>query len=150
MPVLQTPPVRVPSRHRDPIMSVELASTYPVAMVVVRGQIDLSNTHLVTELVDHVLRRKPLRLVLELSDVTFFGADGVNALLLMRRRSISRGTPMILSNPSAITCQALDVTGMAPYLCIESEPAEDATRAPGPGGADHPPGRVTPGAAACL
>jgi len=109
-----------PQRLSDAIMSVELVTAGPAATIVVSGQIDLSNAHLVTELVDQALAQRPDELVLDLADVTFFSADGINILLLVRRTASAHRTRLTLRDPSPITRKLLDLTGMTAHFQIST------------------------------
>ena len=105
-------PVRVePYRDRDRLMSLKVTRSGRVAVIAVSGEVDICNGHLLSELAERVLRDDPLRLVVDLAEVTFFGAAGVRALLWIRMAVGAEAGQLILRNPSRITLTALTATG---------------------------------------
>ncbi|MCW2640805.1 MAG: hypothetical protein JWP76_3111 [Dactylosporangium sp.] len=107
-------------RYRDQIMSLELASAGPVTVIAVSGELDMSNAHLIAELAEDILRDKPLRLVLDLARVTFFCADGVRALLRIRRAVAAEAGQLVLRDPSPITLRVLAITGVLRQFAIHT------------------------------
>src|SRR3712207_6213488 len=83
----------------EPILSLALTGRGPVTVIVATGEIDMSSAHLLTELVDAVMRDQPLRVVLDLANVTFFCAAGVTALLEVRRAVTARAGRLVLRDP---------------------------------------------------
>jgi anti-anti-sigma factor len=63
--------------------------------------------HLLTELADRVLQDRPLRLVLDLANLTFFCSSGVNALLHIRRAAYTDAVQLVVYKPSPITLKVL-------------------------------------------
>jgi anti-anti-sigma factor len=106
--------------YRDPLMSLELASDGPVTVIAVSGELDMSNTHLFAEFAEHVVRDQPLRLVLDLAKVTFFCADGISALLRIRRAVMAGAGQLVLRDPSPITLRVLTVTGACHEFAIHA------------------------------
>ncbi|MGQ5264739.1 STAS domain-containing protein [Micromonospora sp. ZYX-F-536] len=49
-------------------------------LIAVAGEIDMSNTHLLVAFVNLATEHQPTQVMLDLSGVTFFGADGVRVL----------------------------------------------------------------------
>jgi anti-sigma B factor antagonist len=68
-----------------PIMTLSLDVEGPATLITVCGEVDMSTAHLITELTEHAIDRRPARLVLDLSGVTFFSAHGISALLRTQR-----------------------------------------------------------------
>jgi anti-anti-sigma factor len=103
--------VRVePYRDRDRLMSLTVTSSGRVAVIAVSGEVDIGNGHLLSELAERVLRHDPMRLVVDLAKVTFFGAAGVRALVRIRAAVSAEAGQLILRNPSRITVTALTAT----------------------------------------
>lgn len=99
-----------PDRLPDCLLSLQVTSRGRVAMIAVSGEVDATNAHLLSGLAERVLRDDPLRLVLDLADVTFIGAAGVRALLRICAAVSAEAGQLILLNPSRITVTALTAT----------------------------------------
>ena len=99
-----------PCRLRDCLMSLQLTGSGRVAVIAVSGEVDIGDEHLLSELAERVLRDDPLRLVVDLANVTFFGAAGIHALLRIRAAVDADAGQLILRNPSRITVTALTAT----------------------------------------
>ncbi|WP_433393172.1 STAS domain-containing protein [Micromonospora sp. KLBMP9576] len=95
----------------DPIMSLALTSEGSAKRITVRGEIDMSNAHLLVELVQHVVGQRPARLALDLSGVAFFGAHGISALLQAQGAAADAGVPLALVRPAPCVAYILAVTG---------------------------------------
>jgi anti-sigma B factor antagonist len=94
----------------ESILSVRLISCGPPTVIEISGEIDLNTAHLITELVEHVARRGPTRVVLDMAGVSFFGADGLRALLHARTTVTAAGGQLSLRSPSHKTCRVLTIT----------------------------------------
>lgn len=98
-------------RHSS--LSVTLGSEREATVVKVRGPLDFDTVDVLVDVVDSVMAgQPPPRLVLDLSQVTFFCAAGITALLEVRRRTAAGGCSLVLRNPSRITVRVLDITGV--------------------------------------
>ncbi|MCZ7440076.1 STAS domain-containing protein [Micromonospora sp. WMMC241] len=97
-------------RPDDPIMWLSCEVRGDVTRVSVAGEVDLSNAHLLVELLENVAARSPL-VAVDLSEVTFFGAHGTDALVRARRLVTERGGRLTLCYPSPVVRRVLDVTG---------------------------------------
>jgi anti-anti-sigma factor len=110
---MYTHPVPVPvepGRHRDSLMSLQVTRSDWVAVIAVSGEVDTSNAHLLSGLAERVLRDDPLRLVVDLANVRFFGAAGIRALLRISAAVSAEAGQLLLRNPSRITLTALTAT----------------------------------------
>ncbi|MEV0881548.1 STAS domain-containing protein [Micromonospora echinofusca] len=79
--------------------------------VTVAGEVDLSNAHLLAELLEDVVAAKAPLVAVDLSAVTFFGAYGTDVLLRARRQLTERGRRSTLRHLSPVVRRVLDVTG---------------------------------------
>jgi anti-anti-sigma factor len=120
-------PLTFPDERR-PLLSLHLASRSPAVLVEVAGEIDLTNAHLLTELVDHVAADRPARVVLDLSGVTFFCLDGLRALLHARHTVDAAGGRLLLRAPSPQTGLLLDLTGTAHLFAMNASPSGRPTQ----------------------
>jgi anti-anti-sigma factor len=96
--------------NAESLLSVALVSCHPVTLVAVRGEVDISTAHLLTEIVNLVASNKPSRVTLDLAEVCFFGADGLRALLSAQRTIAAAGGQLLLRDPSPITHRILALT----------------------------------------
>ncbi|MFE9960115.1 STAS domain-containing protein [Micromonospora sp. NPDC005299] len=105
-----------------------LACTVPgaVTRIGVSGEIDMSNAHLLVELVESLTHPPPVAVELDLSEVTFFGAHGISALLRARRLLGDRGGRLTVRNPSSVVRRVLRITD----TLIESEIVPAPSRSP--------------------
>ncbi|QLQ39069.1 STAS domain-containing protein [Micromonospora robiginosa] len=97
-------------RPDEPIMSLSCAVRGDVTRVSVAGEVDLSNAHLLVELLENVAVQGPL-VAVDLSKVTFFGAHGIDALMRIRNLMAERGGRLTLCYPSPVVRRVLGVTG---------------------------------------
>jgi anti-anti-sigma factor len=87
----------------------------------VTGEVDVSTIHVLTDSVDQVMREPrndALSLLLDLAGVTLFCADGVRALLDIRRVVIAAGGTLTLRRPSHSIRLVFDITGDAKHFDI--------------------------------
>lgn len=113
MSVHQAPPRAVREADRPSLLSLALAREGPAVVVTVHGPLDMDTVGLLVDLVDSVLAGQPPPvLVLDLSEVDFFGAAGVTALLTARQRVTSHGCLLVLRRPSRITAAVLELVGL--------------------------------------
>ncbi|MGI5525282.1 STAS domain-containing protein [Micromonospora sp. CA-259024] len=115
------------TRHRaqlaEPIMTLGLATQGSASLVTVRGEVDMSTAHLISELAEHLIAQHPVRLVLDLSRVTFFSAHGISALLRTRRAATCAGVDLILGDAAPCVTYLLAVAGVRMNLVISETDA---------------------------
>lgn len=113
----------------DPSLSLSLVDIGPLPVLAAAGEVDLTSAHLLTDLVERLLRDEPLRLVLDLAAVTFFGAEGITALLRIRGAVAAQAGELVLRDPSPVVLRTLTITGTADAFRIEEG---DGRRTAGP------------------
>ncbi|MEU0077334.1 STAS domain-containing protein [Micromonospora tulbaghiae] len=89
----------------------------------VAGEVDLSNAHLLTELVETAVAASAPLVVIDLSEVGFFGAYGTSALVLAQRILTEHGRRLILHRPSPVVRRVLGVTGTLTAFEVVDRPA---------------------------
>ncbi len=94
--------------------------------VVIRGELDLATVPRLQDVLDRVLARRPRRLEIDLSGVTFLSVYAVSVLLATRRHLAARGATLVLRHPTPIARRVLTLTG-TDHL-IETFPALTAHR----------------------
>jgi len=108
----------------EDLLCVTLVDPGPVALMELRGDLDMATAHLLTDLADHVLRgRTPLVLVLDLAKLRFFCADGIRALEHVDQTATAHMTHLVLRDPSPITRDVLAITGMLDAFDIKTSTA---------------------------
>ncbi|WP_051065794.1 STAS domain-containing protein [Micromonospora lupini] len=92
-------------------MSLALTDDGSVKLITVSGEIDMSNAHLLTELVEFVCRRPAPVIAVDLSAVRFFGAYGVSALLQAQGIAADARAAVLLRDPAPCVFYVLATTG---------------------------------------
>jgi anti-anti-sigma factor len=92
----------------------------PATVIALSGDVDQDTTYLFVDLAKCVAREwTPPRLVLDLAEVTFFGAAGLRALVRVRDLVTAAGGELLLRDPSCITRRVLEVAARNENLRIE-------------------------------
>ena len=110
-------------RTDEPIMWLSCDTGVDVTRIAVAGEVDLSNAHLLTELVRTAVAASAPLVVIDLSEVTFFGAYGISALVLARRVLTENGRRLVLYRPSPVARRVLAVTGTLAAFEVVDRPA---------------------------
>ncbi|MET8118388.1 STAS domain-containing protein [Micromonospora sp. NPDC005189] len=105
-----------------PIMSLALSRDGSLSVISVAGELDMSNAHLLTELVGYLCQTPVPLIAVDLSAVRFFGAHGVSALLKANRLAAGAGGRLTLRDPSPFVRRVLGVAGVTRHLAI-AEPS---------------------------
>ncbi|MET0920508.1 MAG: STAS domain-containing protein [Acidimicrobiia bacterium] len=92
----------------------------PRALVTLSGEIDLVNGDSVVEQLLEVANTNP-RVTVDLHDVTFMGAQGVNACLAAQRRARAMGCDVRFANPQGIVARVIEVVGLESVLLAGSD-----------------------------
>ena len=79
-------------------------------VVVVRGEVDIATAPLLRAVLDTVVARRPARVEVDLSGVSFLDAYAVTTLAAVRRRLASRRAVLALRDPSAAAALVLQLT----------------------------------------
>ncbi|MET8280380.1 STAS domain-containing protein [Micromonospora sp. NPDC005174] len=87
------------------------------------GEIDMSNAHLLTELVESLSATPAPLITLDLSEVRFLGAHGVSALLRARELAISAGGRLTLHDPSPFVLRVLAACKVLRHLGLDAQTA---------------------------
>ena len=80
-------------------------------VVTIRGELDLATAPLLRAVLDTVHARRPRRVEVDLSGVSYLDASAMTTLVAARRRLGARGTTLALHRPSPITRRVLELTG---------------------------------------
>ncbi|RLK23894.1 anti-sigma B factor antagonist [Micromonospora sp. M71_S20] len=92
-------------------MSLALTSDGSAKLVTVSGEIDMSNAHLLTELVECVCHPPVPVVAVDLSAVRIFSAHGVSALLQAQHFAARAGATFLLRDPAPCVTYLLATAG---------------------------------------
>ncbi len=87
-------------------------------VLVVAGELDMSTTAQLTEVVQGELRDAPTRIVVDLAGLTFCDSLGLGTLVVLSRTARNQNTFLQLRNPSPFFTRMLEVTGVREGLNI--------------------------------
>ena len=107
----------------QPIMWLSCHVGTDVTRISVAGEVDLSNAHLLTDLVESAVAAPAPLVVIDLAEVSFFGAYGTNALVLAQRVLTGHGRRLVLHRPSPVVRRVLGVTGTLTAFEVVDQPA---------------------------
>jgi anti-anti-sigma factor len=120
-----------PARAQPPLC-VELVGCGSTTVIEVRGDVDVSTVHLLTDLVEQVAVHCPARLVLDLAKVTFFCAAGLRGLMHAREVVTAAGGRLLLRDPSPRTWRVLTLTRTEDLFPLDTPTAAGIPRGPAP------------------
>ncbi|MBQ1028634.1 STAS domain-containing protein [Micromonospora parva] len=126
----------------EPILSLTMSHDGPVSVISVVGEMDMSNAHLLIELVEQLCRAPTPRIALNLSAVRFLGAHGISALLRSGQLAAQAGGRLTLRDPSPFVLRVLGVTRLLRHL--ERDDTSTPTGARISGVVAPPPRRAAP------
>ncbi|MEU5789655.1 STAS domain-containing protein [Micromonospora purpureochromogenes] len=97
-------------------MSLSLSCDGGTKVITASGEIDMSNAHLLVELVEFLCRPPLAPIALDLSTVTHLGTPGIDALLQVRELVTSAGGRLTLRGAPPFVLHILGMTGVPPQL----------------------------------
>ncbi len=107
-----------------PLLALEPVVVGPVTMLRATGDLDMSTTHLLDELITGLLaEHAPLLLVLDLRGLEFLDANGISALLRVRSALAARGSHLTLRRPTRRTRLILAIAQVIDAFEIEDDSA---------------------------
>ena len=84
-----------------------------IEVVVVRGDAGPATVPLLAAVLDTVVARRPVRVEVDLSEVTFLDARALTVLSTARRRLAARRAVLALRHPGPVAVRVLETTGMS-------------------------------------
>lgn len=112
---------------------VEVGGDEFTSRIRVRGEVDLSNADLMSAALQFALRRSALRIVLDMSEVTFLTVSGLRVLLHLGQAAAEEAIDLVVAAPSPEAMRVLTMVDAALGFRIEPESAPGET---GPDSAD--------------
>jgi anti-sigma B factor antagonist len=108
--------------YADEVDRAELAlSVVPAAdgaVVHAGGELDMSTTDQLSDVINGLLREGHRRIVLDLTNLTFCDSLGLGTLIVLTRAARKQQTSLVLRNPGPFLTRMLDVTGVREGLTI--------------------------------
>jgi len=101
---------------RQPVVAAVEEHDHAVVVKLV-GELDLYNADEVRETLDGVCARKPVRVVVDLSEVTFIDSTGLGVLVEARSKLADRKS-FLLSAPQPETRRALEISELAKHMPV--------------------------------
>ncbi len=120
-------PIRADIGHHR-LLSFTTAHPGPgVAVVAIRGELDLATAPLLADEFDAVRRTRPRSLVVNMSGVGFLSATGIGTLLNLHGECRRDGTELVVV-ASPLVRRVLTVMGLADLLAVGGHQPADADR----------------------
>lgn len=102
-----------------------------LAVIEAGGEIDIATVDLLAECAAGVLRHRPLRLTVDLSEITFFSVAGLRTLIRIREAAEADAVDFRLRSPSRMVRYVLQVAFPLEHFKVEREPVRRAKGRPG-------------------
>jgi anti-anti-sigma factor len=93
-------------------------------VVVVRGNLDIDSSAVLTTTLDQVLTAPVPRVVVDLSGVEFCDSTGLSAFLVGHRRAAALGGWVRLAGPDEFLGRLLDTVGLTPRMPVYADVAD--------------------------
>ncbi len=93
-------------------------------LVTVRGEIDFNRSPELHETLLEIIRNKPRRLVLDLSNVSYIDSSGVGTLVDAQRRLSRDGGKVVLAGLTPRVRGVLEITGLDQFFAIAANVQE--------------------------
>ena len=101
--------------------SIKIEAEQSAPRVVVTGELDLLTSPQLKEQLAALTERKPSRLILDLTGVSFFDSSALNVVLHAQREAGEQSYELAVV-PSAAVSRVIDLTGVADHLTVVHEP----------------------------
>lgn len=104
-------------RARD--LRIEVGNTTSPTTVALTGEIDLTSSRRLREVLLSIANSGEHRVVVDMSNVTFMDSTGLSALVAARKRFGAMDGQMTIRSPSRGVRRVLEVTGLSRVFTIE-------------------------------
>lgn len=91
------------------------------AVVTLAGEIDIGTAPRLTAAVENALEAQPLRVILDMSKVTFCDSQGLGTLVVLNRTATKSRSVLVLDNLTDFLDRLLHVTGLHQAFTISGE-----------------------------
>jgi len=86
-------------------------------------ELDLASAPHLRQVLDHLCQDRPLEVVLDLAELEFLGASGLEVLLRADDRLRAAGGRLILNRPGRLVRRVVAITGLDTVLTIRPVPS---------------------------
>ncbi|WP_216216707.1 anti-sigma factor antagonist [Amycolatopsis aidingensis] len=97
-----------------------------ISVVRVDGEIDLGNAEVLEGPIEEALSARPEGLIVDLTEVRFFGSSGLSRLVDAAERSEATGALMSVVSTRREVLRPIRATGLSGYLRVRSSVSEAA------------------------
>ncbi len=104
-------------------VKVELTVAPGRLTVAVAGELDLGNCDELHACLTGAVEGGAPEVAVDLADVTFFGSDGIRALVVARNHAVDAGVRLVLLRPSERVVSTLELVGLATTFEVADEPS---------------------------
>jgi anti-anti-sigma factor len=104
---------------REPSLTVETTVTTEMAMVIIRGELDLTTTPLLCRQLAQIRYGSPQRLVFDMSGVDFIDCAAAR-LIASTGRFLPEGRRPVIRRPSPVVRRLLELTGLAAHCEVDN------------------------------
>jgi anti-sigma B factor antagonist len=108
----------------DEALHVERRVDGSTAVLRATGEIDMTTAPVLAEEFEQAIAGEPAMVVIDLSDITFFGSAGIAALLDAREQCVSVGCTLRVVTTSRPVLRSLEIAGVLGLLPVYSTLAE--------------------------
>lgn len=105
-----------------PGFSIKVETEQSASRVVVTGELDLLTSAALKDQLAALTAYKPLRLVLDLTAVTFFDSSALNVVIHAQQQAGEHEFELAVV-PSAAVSRVIDLTGIADHLTLLQDPS---------------------------
>ena len=100
------------------------SDTGEYVIVALRGECDVTNSHVLRERLLALLDGQAPRVILDLTDLAFFDASGATALVVADRRARQFGVTLALAGAQKIVARVLSLTALDQHFPVYATVAE--------------------------
>ena len=102
----------------------EVACTHdgPAARLALRGELDMLSAPVLTRELEQAARRRPMRIVLDLGELSFMDVSGLRAILDAARSARRDGGSLVIANPMPHIVRLLELTAIDQSLEVLGRP----------------------------
>jgi anti-sigma B factor antagonist len=106
-------------RDRSRNLRIEIADTTSPTIVSLAGEIDLTSSRRLREVLLSIANAGEHRVVVDMTNVTFMDSTGLAALVTARKRLTSMDGEIVLRGPSPGVRKLLEITGLLRVFTVE-------------------------------
>ncbi|GLY05775.1 MULTISPECIES: STAS domain-containing protein [Actinoplanes] len=103
-----------------PELSITVHRVPDEVVIQLAGEVDVLTVTELAAIVNDLLPDPPVRIVLDMSGVTFCDSQGLGTLVVLSRKAQHAGAVLSLANVGEFLMRVLDITGLRSALMISS------------------------------